>query len=139
MNFLNKPYDKHKKERKQRKTMKAHIFYLVLLIVVLAGFAIFLPQNTMTGYSVCEGCAELCSESTDCGAGLICCPTMWESGVCHKANSCAAVAEISMQSEYEEYKNPEPPLAIKNIAWKTFFLPLLAVLAIVVFALRRKQ
>lgn len=119
--------------------MKAQIFYLVLLVIVLAGLALFVPQNMITGYSVCKGCAELCSETSECGEGLICCPTAWESGVCHEAGNCAAMAEISMQTDYEEYRNPEPPLAIKNIAWKTFYLPLLAVLALVVFAIRRKH
>ncbi len=118
--------------------MKAHMFYLAILIITLVGLAIFLPQNMITSYSTCEGCNELCNETTQCNEGLVCCPSSWESGVCQKSNSCAAIEDISSRQSYKEFSQPEPPFAIKNIAWKTFFLPLLLV-GIVIFAFRRKH
>lgn len=121
--------------------MKDHAFYLAVLVVGLVAVATFMPSNTLTGLSIdaCEDCGKLCDADSECG-NLFCCPTVWESGVCHYAESCAAIADVSMRTTYEEYAHPEKPQSIHNIAWKNFGIPVVVIvglLAIVVYFSRK--
>lgn len=120
--------------------MKDHAFYFGVLVVGLVAVAMFAPNNSITGLVIdCPECDKLCDTNDECG-GLICCPTTWESGVCHYADSCAAIADLSMQKTYQEYAHPEKPQSIHNIAWKNFGIPLIVILgfvAAVVYFTRR--
>lgn len=121
--------------------MKDHAFYFSLLVVTLVGFAMFAPNNGITGLTVdCEDCGKLCDVDDEC-EGTICCPTTWESGVCHYPESCAAIADVSMRQTYQEYAYPEKPQSIHNIAWKNFGIPVLVIIGLitsVVYFTRRK-
>jgi hypothetical protein len=123
--------------------MNDHAFYFGLMVVAIVGLATFAPENTITGFTIgeCPDCGKLCSDSRECN-GLICCPTAWESGVCHKSESCPAIAELSSRQSYEEYVNPQTPQSLENVAWKTFGFPVLVILALVaavVFFTRRNH
>lgn len=109
--------------------MQAQAFYLSLMVITLVGLATFLPQNSITGFVVgdCPGCGALCDDTNECSDGLICCPTQWETGICHEPRSCAAMAQLSETQTLEEYTTPETPRSLKNVAWKNFGMPLLAI------------
>ena len=124
--------------------MKSHFFYAGLFVITLVGLALFVPSNYLTGLSVesCDGCGLLCENNNECSQGLECCQTNWDLGVCHHESACLSVAELSKESTLEEYKNPERPKAINNIAWQTFGVPLLVVMSTVIVAIyltRKRQ
>lgn len=120
--------------------MKDHAFYFGLMVLGFIVAAMFLPSNTLTGFSIqkCPDCGKLCDEDSECG-GLTCCPTVWESGVCHEARSCAAIADVSMRQTYQQYANPEKPMSIHNIAWKNFGIPVLIILGLVAVIVYRAR
>ena len=126
-------------------------FYLALVALVLIGAGLLLPGNRLTGNAILKepacgrlGCSELCTPGEEtCAAGMTCCPTVWETnrepiGLCDYPENCAMIADYpGSLEEYVTYRQEEP-LAIRNIAWQTFWLPL-AVVGVVFFVLLRKD
>lgn len=128
------------------------LFYLGITFLLIVGVTILLPNNPVTGNVALEtdscgklGCSQLCDTSEDCGIGATCCPTAWaEGGLCDYAENCPVIAEFSARGgTLEEYTlaRGESPQAIRNIGFRTFWLPMLVVAAVciaVIMGARKK-
>jgi len=116
------------------------IFYSSLVIIAMVGMAVLLPGNPVTGTAVLDtescgklGCMQLCDDTSECESGMVCCLTTWEDGLCDYAENCPVLAEYAAKGgSLEEYQmlREESPQAIRNIGFKTFWLPMLVVAAI---------
>jgi hypothetical protein len=118
---------------------------IAAFVGILVLFAIFLPSNTLTGHIVQEGtckglgCVELCTEQSSCGAGLSCCQTHWESGVCDYEMNCEKIREYSLYQSLETYQDgvreqPSPVAADSH-----FIIPLAIVLVIIAYFIYKRK
>ena len=94
-------------------------YTIVFLLMITALVGVFMMGSGITGMSISTadlGIQPLCLNDTDCGQGYVCCNFYAkDSGVCDKADMCAKISGMTMNTITQNGIIKAPPSPTTNI------------------------